>query len=450
MKNARILKYLDRIRSSFWFLPALLAVGAVLLSYGVVTLEEWGTSWLEDTWGWKFTGGAEGASAVLETIAGSMITIAGVVFSMILVVLSLASSQLGPRLLSNFMRDTPTQVVLGTFVGTFLYCLHTLRTLRREEGVIFVPHLAVSLGVLLSVVSVGVLIYFIHHVSISIQANEVVSRVGKELRVGIDRIFPTRLGEGKSEGSARAPGKDFLERFQEEARQVEAVGDGYLQIIDQEALLELATEEDVVLRLERHPGDFVVAGRALLLVWPGNRADERFRDRLADAFVLGNQRTTGQDLGFSVSQLVEVAVRALSTGVNDPFTAVACVDQLGAGLSRLAQRDQPSPYRYDDQGQLRVIAPPVTFSSIIDTAFDQIRQHARSSAGVTIRLLETIAVVAASVKRPQDRVALLRQARMIVRGAQEGLPEPEDRRVVEERYRMALAALDWAEPGNGG
>ncbi|MBU1139165.1 MAG: DUF2254 domain-containing protein, partial [Proteobacteria bacterium] len=191
-----IFKYLDRIRSSFWFIPIVMACGAVALAFGTVSLDAPVTDWLHRAWGWTFTGGAEGAAALLGTVAGSMITIAGVVFSMTLVALSLASSQLGPRMLRNFMRDTTTQVVLGTFVATFLYCLLVLRTIRRAEEVVFIPHLSVSLGVVLAVVSVGVLIYFIHHVSVSLQANEIVARVSMELIEGINRLFPEGIGQG--------------------------------------------------------------------------------------------------------------------------------------------------------------------------------------------------------------------------------------------------------------
>lgn len=154
-----------RIHSSFWFLPTLMAGGAMVLAFAMVAMDAPVTEWLALNWGISFTGGAEGASSLLGAIAGSMITIAGVVFSMTLVALSLASSQLGPRLLRSFMRDTRTQVVLGTFVATFLYCLLVLRTVRHAEEFVFVPHLSVALGVMLAVVSVGVLIYFIHHVS---------------------------------------------------------------------------------------------------------------------------------------------------------------------------------------------------------------------------------------------------------------------------------------------
>ncbi len=160
---------------------------------------------------------------------------------------------------------------------------------------------------------------------------------------------------------------------------------------------------------------------------------DRLTDQVRSLFVLGHQRTSDQDIEFGVNQLVEIAVRALSPGLNDPFTAITCVDHLGSALCRLATRDMPSPYRHDLQKQLRVIAPADTFPEITDAAFNQIRQYGRSSAAVTIRLLETIAVVAGFAHRPEDRATLLRHAEMIARGAREGLPEDEDRRAVEER-----------------
>jgi len=435
--KAQIFKHLDLVRSSFWFIPVVMSCGAVLLAYGTVAMNKPVTDWFRIVWGWTFTGGAEGASSVLGTIAGSMITIAGVVFSMTLVALSLVSSQLGPRVLRNFMRDTTTQVVLGTFIATFLYCLLVLRTIRRAEEVAFVPHLAVALGVLLAVASVGVLIYFIHHVSVSIQANEIVARVTTELIEGIDRLYPEHIERGAPRIPMGSPDAAFLDVFEREACPVNATGDGYIQFIDRDALIALGMHEDAIMRLERRPGHFVVADGPLLLVWPGNRVTDQFTDRVNLAFALGNMRTPGQDIEFAVNQLVEIAVRALSPGLNDPFTAIVCIDNLGAALCRLIQRDTPSPYCHDEQNQLRVIAPAVTFPAVTDAAFDQIRQYGRSSAAVTIRLLETIAVVARFAHRPADRAALLRQAEMIARGARDGLPEEEDRRDVEVRFRAA-------------
>lgn|SRR5665811_1591006 len=446
--RVRVFKTWDRVRSGFWFLPAVMAGGAMVLAFATVALDKPATDWLTLNWGWTFTTGAEGSSSLLGAIAGSMITIAGVVFSMTLVALSLTSSQLGPRLLRNFMRDTKTQMVLGTFVATFLYCLLVLRTIRRPDEIAFVPHLSVALSVVFAVASVGVLIYFIHHMSVSIQANEIVARVGMELINEVERLFPQSIGRGAPLIPTNPPDAGFLVTFDREARPVGSAGDGYLQFVDGDALMALAMQEDVVIRLERRPGHYVVATRPLALVWPGNRVTDQLIDRVNSACALGNQRTTGQDIEFEINQLVEIAIRALSPGVNDPFTAMSCVDRLGSALCRLAQRDMPSPYRHDTQDHLRVIAPVFTFPDVTDAAFNQIRQYGSSSAAVTIRLLETIAVVAGSVLRPEDRTALLRHARMIARGASEGLPEAEDRRAVEEHCQAVVQLC--TEPAGAG
>lgn len=440
--RGQFFKYWNRVRSGFWFLPAVMASAAVVLALVGVSVDAPLRRWLTLHLGWTFTGGAEGASAVLGVMAGSMITIAGVVFSMTLVALSLASSQLGPRLLRHFMRDRATQVVLGTFIATFLYCLLVLRTIRRAEEVAFVPHLSVSLGVLLAVASVGVLIYFIHHVSLSIQPNEVTARINRELVEALDRIFPHNIGRGTSQVRVDPPDVGFLEAFDAEARPVDAGADGYLQFTDGEALLELAMAEDLVVRLEQKPGRYVNAGSPLASIWPASRATDRLEHRLRSCFVLGHQRTPDQDLEFGVNQLVEIAVRALSPGLNDPFTAITCVDHLGSFLCRLATRDMPSRYRYDDQNLLRVIAPSNTFEELTDAAFNQIRQYGSPSVAVTIRLLETIAVVAGFAGRSEDRATLLRHAQMIARGALEKLSESEDRRAVEERHQAIIELCD--------
>jgi len=441
--KALLFKYWDRIRSGFWFVPGVMTGAAVALAFATVALDESTTvaDWMVGQ-SWAYTGGAEGASLVLSTIAGSMITIAGVVFSMTLVALSLASSQLGPRLLRNFMRDTRNQVVLGTFVATFVYCLLVLRTIRRAEEIVFVPHLSVTVGVVLAIVSLGVLIYFIHHVSVSIQADEVVARVSAELIDGIGRLFPEIMGHGTPRPADMLAGAGLPAAFEVEARPVVSDDDGYLQSIDVQALMELAKEEDALVRVERRPGQYVVKGRPLVTVWPSDRVTESLQERINSAFILGHQRTAAQDIEFPIHQLVEIAVRALSPGINDPFTAMTCIDRLGSALHRLAQREMPSPFRLDERDRLRVVLPAVTFTEIVNGSFGPIRQYARSSAVVTIRLLETIAVVARATHRPDDRAALLRQAEMIVRGAREALPEDGDRRAVEDCYRDASRAID--------
>jgi uncharacterized membrane protein len=436
-----LLKYWYRLRSSFWFVPTAMACLAVAMAFGAVELDKAVTDdWLEFL-DWSYSGGAEGASLLLGTVAGSMIAIAGTVFSMTLVALSLASSQLGPRLLRNFMRDTANQVVLGTFVATFLYCLLVLRTIRRADEVAFVPHLSVSIGVLLAIVSVGVLIYFIHHISVSIQADQVVARVGRELDNGIDRLFPGGFGNPRS-ATSRAPSEANLPaEFARQACPLAALKDGYLQMIDADVLMALACQEDLLLRLERRPGHYLTKGRAMLMVWPGDRLTETLAGKLNAAFVLGNQRSAAQDVEFSLLQLVEIAVRALSSGINDPFTAVACVDRLESALCRLAQRDMPATNRFDDDEQLRLVAPGATFVGIVDAAFNQIRQSARSNPAVAIRMLDAIAQIAGHVNSLQQATCLHRHAGMIVKGAREAVPEADDVLAVEERFTAATLAL---------
>jgi len=236
--RAQIFKYWDRVRSSFWFVPAVMAASAVALAFVSITLDETVKDWSALGLNRIFSGDAEGATAILGTVAGSMITITGVVFSMTLVALSLTSSQLGPRLLHNFMSDTTTQMVLGTFVSTFLYCLLILRTVRRAEDATFIPHLSVSLAVLFAVFCVAVLIYFIHHVSVSIQANDIMAQVGTELDDGIDRLFPTRIGSGGPRISVKQPSAHFLDAFDQTARPVCSGEDGYLQFIDGDGLID--------------------------------------------------------------------------------------------------------------------------------------------------------------------------------------------------------------------
>jgi uncharacterized membrane protein len=280
------------------------------------------------------------------------------------------------------------------------------------------------------------LIYFIHHVSVSIQANEIAARIGRKLIEKVDHLFPEAIGREGYEAAMDPPDASFIEAFQRDARPVAADGDGYLQLIDGDALLELAMEENLVVRFERKPGHYVVAGRPLVSISPGSRVTEKLVKKVQSFFVMGNQRTFDQDIEFAVNQLVEMAVRALSPGLNDPFTAIACVDHLGSALCRLAARDMPSPYRYDCHLQLRLIARADTFREVVDAAFNQIRQCSRANAAVTIRLLDTITVIAGFVRRTEDRDTLLRHAEMIARGAAEGLFEDEDRRAVQARWQV--------------
>ena len=422
----------DRLTTGFWFVPSMMAAGAVALSFATVYLDESIPLELAQKIAWIYGGGPQGAAGVLTAIAGSMITIVGLVCSLTLVVLSLTSSQFGPRLLRNFIRDRVTQVVLGTFFAAFLYCLFVLRTIRRTDGSEFVPHISVTIGVLFAVAGLAVLIFFVHHMATSIQADTLIARVSDELTSTINRLYPEGVGEGDGPDVPPPDGASGL---------VSADEDGYAQAVDAEAVMAAAREHDVVIELLHRPGHYVLMGAPVARVWPAGRVSDALTKAVNDAIDRGPARTPHQDVEFVINQLVEIALRALSPGINDPFTAVTCIDRLASGLARLAKRTPPSMYRTDADGRLRVIAHAVRFPNAMDAAFNQIRQFARNSAAILIRLLEVIADLATVVARPDDRAALRRHAEMIARAAHDALPEPNDQRDVDERVAELAKVL---------
>lgn len=435
----------QRLRSSLWFLPTGMATAAAALALLLVAVDRSApTEWLL-TQAWVYTGGADGASAVLQTIAGSMITIAGVVFSLTLVALTLASSQFGPRLLRNFMRDTTNQVVLGTFVSTFLYCLLVLRTIRHDTEALFVPHVAVTFGLAFALASLWVLIYFIHHVSMSSQADSIIARVAHDLGDAIDAQSPRVRTITDTAASDQPVDAAWLHEKAGGSLALTAPRAGYLQWVDLERLTGLAESRDLVLQGQRRVGQYVIEGGTLLLVQPGHRLDDDLTTRLRSAFRLGDQRSDVQDVEFAVHQLVEVAVRALSPGINDPFTAISCVDRLGAALGQLAARPMPSGVHLGGSRQVRLVMPVTAFAGLADAAFNQIRQHARTDVAVTLRLLETITQIAALTDRGDDRDALRHHADAILAGADDALPDASDRKAVRQRHAAAVQVLQRGE-----
>lgn len=440
MKNIKLSKLWDSLHSSYWFVPTLMAIVAIALAFATLSLDRAGKSGPIENLGWIYTGGPDGARTLLSAVAGSMVSVAATAFSITIVALQLASSNFGPRLLRNFMKDTGNQVVLGTFIGTFIYCLLVLRTIHGEDYNIFVPQFSVTVGILLAIASIGVLIYFIDHAATIIQASHVISQVSADLNDAIDRLFPEKIGHSVSEHKRQVG--EIPANFDKEACPVKTTASGYLQAIDDEKLMKIAKSKDIVLRLKYRPGKFVVQGSDLVMVWPGERVNQRLSDQINDAFILGKERNEQQDVEFPINQLVEIALRAISPAVNDPFTAIRCIDRLSVGLSHLAQRDFPSPYRYDDDNNLRAIALGVTFAGLTDAAFNQIRQYSTSDVAVTIRLLEAIAVIATYTRNKKDCAALLRHADMIERGSRDLVSEECDRKDVEERYQAAVKALE--------
>jgi uncharacterized membrane protein len=426
LTRKRLLSVWETARTSYWLVPGAMTAGSAALAYAAIRLDRRVTASLPDLW--FLVRSVEEARAVLSTIASSMVTVTGLVFSLTVVVLTLASQQFGPRLLRGFRSDPVMKLVLGTFVATYVYCLLTLAAVGGDVDDPFVPRLAVALGLLLALLSVGVLIFFIHHLASEIQAESILANVAGEVEAVVDRLFP----ESGAPAPPELPQPDFAA-----AAKVRSRHDGYVQVVDDDTLLKLATDRDAVIRLERRPGDFVVAGEALASVVPARMADE-LAEEVAASFVLGRHRTPPQDAEFGLSQLVEVGVRALSPGINDPYTAVACIDRLTQALARLARRPEPAGQRGDAAGCIRLVAEPQSFASLAAAVFDPLRQHALAEPMVVARLLRGVEVVAGCTD-DAGRLGVLR-ALALGRAAEASGGDERDRAALGAAYQRAVAA----------
>ena len=446
--KARLLALVHDIRASYWFIPSVMVAAAIALCIGATALDaRIGSGWIESV-PWLYANRPEGARGFLTTVAGSMIGVAGVTFSITIASVVYASGQYGPRLLTNFMSDRGNQVTLGTFIATFVYCLLTLRSIRAEGEAAeaagaFVPHVAVTVGMGLAMASVGVLIFFIHHVPESIHVSNVIAGIGRDLRAKVDTLFPERIGRaepGEEAEASDAVRTEMPEGFYDDAEPVAADGAGYVQAIDVDAMLEAAEAHDLLLRLRHRPGDFVASGDALVLAWPSASLSPEACETLRTAFAWGRHRTAIQDVRFLVNELVEIAARALSPGVNDPFTAISCLDWLSAALKCLAEREFPSADRYAADGTLRVVAEPTTFREFAGQVYGQLRPYVSADRNAALHTLKTIGEVGARASGDRRRV-LRHHADAVLQGAQASLTLDADRESVAERHRLVVHLL---------
>ncbi|MDQ7783022.1 MAG: DUF2254 domain-containing protein [Desulfomonilaceae bacterium] len=425
-------------RSSFWFIPAVMVLDAVVLATVLITVDATVDLDVVERWPLFFGAGAAGARGLLTAVAGSMITVAGVVFSITLVALSLTSSQYTSRVVRNFMRDRINQMVLGMFVGIFAYCLVVLRTIRGGDEGGFVPSLAVLAGLILAFVGIAFLIYFIHHISMSIQASSIIAGAAQETIAAVDHLFPEVLGE---DGDEDANGNLSTSLANQPWSAVPARKTGYIEYIDVNALLDVARENGTILRMERGIGEFVVEGAPLLsVVAPGGLDDETAAE-LNAVYVISRQRVVDQDAAFGIRQIVDVAMKALSPGINDTTTAVICVDNLAAILVRLANRRIATSHRLD-QGELRLIARGPSFESLLAEAFDQIRQNAAGNVAIMLRMLGALQTIASLTANPSRRRAVYAKVQWIADLAERTIESPYDRARFESRLTSVREALE--------
>jgi uncharacterized membrane protein len=348
------------------------------------------------------------AQMILATIAGSVMTVLSITYSALLMALSMASMQYSPRILAGFIGDRVSQTTLGAFVGTFTYCLILLAGIRSEPP--FVPAMGVEVGLVLAITCLAWLLYFIHHIAYGIQANHIVDRIAEETESVIDDVFLWRDEAPPVSRTIPPPPPPA------EASEVPAPSAGYVQLVDVDELLRLATEGGCTIHVHRAPGEFVVAGASLAAITPREKVTHVLAHDVAAAFDLGPVRTMQQDVEFGVRQIVDVALKAISPAINDPSTANTCIDHLTRLLARIATRPDPRARLADASGTVHLVFRTTTFERVLDLALNQLRQYARGDMAVTLRLVRALAEVARFTHDRERLAALRKQAELVTVG----------------------------------
>jgi uncharacterized membrane protein len=429
----------DYLAGALWVLPTIsvlvfLTAGALLSRVSI-----------SDDSPLAFQGSADDARNVLIVVSTTMITVTGLVFALTIVALQIASGQYSPRLLRNFMRDRGTQVVLSVFVGAFAYSTAGLYTVgvQRAGQQAFVPRLAVSGSLALALVSVGVLIYFIHHLAHSIQIDAIMSQIQRETREVIDDVYPHPTSDLDREERCPDPPP--------QAVVVPAASSGYLQAIQPAPLAEAATRHDLIVRLTRRVGDHVVAGTPIAWAW--QRSPDQppptpalLQTAVADAVHVGFERTMVQDVLFGLRRLVDIANRALSPAVNDPYTAIQAVHHLSVLLCALARRRLGDWLCRDRQGILRVAIPLPDFAEYLRRSTAQIRRFGAAEPALTRSLIQLLSDVGTSTTSDDRRAACAHHLWLVLEDAKRETAQPADLQAVVEDGAAALSALGADHP----
>jgi len=421
------------LRTNLWLVPAVEVVGAAILFVVTYALDRAAYDGVFKVPGWAISGSPDVARTVLTAIAAAVITVIGVVFSIVIVALTLTSTQFGPRMLRNFIRDRGTQLTLGTYVATFVYAVLTLGSVGQGNHGSFVPHISVTMTLLLMLADLAVLIYFLHHIAVQIQLPQVIAGIAGDLQNAIEmQAGDPSVGADAELAALLIAGMDGAGGV------VEAPRSGYLQFIQHETLVTIATEVDAVIYVRYRPGHFIVQGTEYATVWPAGAASQ-VRRELSRAHVTGPYRTLAQDVSFGIDQLVEICIRALSAAVNDTFTALTCIDWIGDSLCKVTGRWQPTRVYRDAGGAVRVIATEVTWERLVQRSFEKVRQAGRAMPAVMIRQLDALARIMERTTMLGDRQVLLDQAAMIERLSAGTVDEPSDRADISRAYQRVVS-----------
>lgn len=424
------------IRDSLWFVPAILLLLGIGLALALVQLDIWLNAQSIKSIPNALFAGPAGAREILSVIAASSITVAGVIFSITIVTLSLAAAQYSPRVLLSFMRDRTNQSVLGVLVLVFAYNLLVLRAVRTGDPG-FVPQISLWVGILLVFAAIGFFILFIHNTAMSIQAPEIVSRITAETLEALEAVQHSSQADKSAVISNELPDAGFLSRFEWEA--IPSPQSGYIQDVDVARLFEVACRYDGLLRVQRPVGAFVVKGRALLYASCPKGLDDTLIKEVQQKFGINSYRTVDQDPAFGIRQLVDIALKALSPSINDTTTAIHCVDYLSVILHQVVD-DGDLPQSHSLDGKLRLITPQHDAAHMIDVALNEIRQNAKGNVAVLLRLFRISRQLREDVSNPALRRHLRRHIDLISENIDRYVPSPSDQQTLRESAKRAIAA----------
>ncbi|WP_410217057.1 DUF2254 domain-containing protein [Paracoccus sp. (in: a-proteobacteria)] len=425
----------DSVRTSLWFLPAILAVIAPALTFGALRMDDWlGQGPDNSFFPMIYVSDPGQARDLLSTILTSIITMASLVFSITMVVLTLAAGQFGPRLVRNFMGRLQTQFVLGTFVMTILYCLLLLASIGPGGNEDSNAYLSVTIAIGLTVVSVVLLILYIHELATSIMSETLIEAVGRELDQGVRELPPLDRTDD--------PEQALPDDFDQKAALSDIGTSGYVQAIEFQRIVDAAQAHDVLIGLYLRAGDFAIRNGRAFGIYPAERATPELAALVSGSITLGTHRTPVQDLEFSIRHLVEVAVRALSPGINDPYTAVSVIHRLSASWPHMMERSVPPGVFYDDNACLRLICPRSTHAGLLNASFSQIRQNGADKPLILIHLLKAFRAMSYCVRSDEQREALRDQVHAILEDARREVSNQADLKDVEQHAEWAMDALE--------
>lgn len=431
MNSTRLLTsiqyYLELLRTNYWFIPCLMLAGSIVMAYFMLRFDEY--QWLAVP-DWLALDTPSGARDILSTIAGAIITIAGVTFSITIVALTLTSQQFGPRTLRNFLADRGNQITLGMFISTFVYCIAILGAVRGDTNTFYIPQWSVLMSMFWALLSILVLVYFINHVASSIRGPAIIRALFKESESVLKNLFP-------ADKTYNQQPPEWEEDFSLATYWLHSPIAGYVQAYNINKLISVAAEANLLIKLDFTTGDFVYDKQPIIGIKPAMGITEDLEKEILNCVIIGSIRTPEQDPTHVPECIAELAVRSLSAGINDPYTAIECIDWLTDLLAYIARIELPPEWFRDEAEVVRLHMKRVDFAEFLLKTFTPIRQYGSDSAMIVKKLCDAYMKLSSGIDRPNNHAALLSQLEHLREDAEAQL-SPADWRVVDPILMAAM------------